>query len=142
MKLQKMTAKLDRIGMTASTLCAIHCAAVPLLITLLPLVGLDFLAQPWVEWGMIVLALIIGVSSISISFFNSHHKLLPIILLITGFVIIITGHALLRGWIEGIIVPIGGLVIVAAHFINNKYAGSCQSAARIIHLNHVHDEKN
>jgi hypothetical protein len=51
MKRPKLTSKLDRIGMTASTACAIHCAAVPLLITSLPLIGLGFLANPWVEWS-------------------------------------------------------------------------------------------
>ncbi|HEY8783887.1 MAG TPA: MerC domain-containing protein [Mucilaginibacter sp.] len=61
MSSQKRGSKLDRIGMTAFTLCAIHCAIVPLLITSLPLLGLGFLANPWFEWGMIIFALFIGI---------------------------------------------------------------------------------
>ena len=48
----KYSSRLDHAGMTASILCAIHCAIVPLLITLLPLAGLGFLANPlgWMEY--------------------------------------------------------------------------------------------
>jgi hypothetical protein len=119
-------AKLDRIGMTASTICAIHCAAVPLLITSLPLFGLEFLAQPWLEWSMILLAFVIGVSAISLSFFRTHHRPLPLYILIIGFIIILLGHGFIHGWPEMIIVPIGGLCIAFAHFLNFKYAGNCK----------------
>ncbi|HEY2583370.1 MAG TPA: MerC domain-containing protein, partial [Mucilaginibacter sp.] len=57
MKVVKHKSGLDNVGMTASVLCAIHCALVPLLITSLPLLGLGFLANPWLEWSMIILAL-------------------------------------------------------------------------------------
>ena len=73
----KHSSKLDHIGMTASILCAIHCAIVPILITTLPLFGLGFLANPWLEWGMIILALFIGIYAIGLSYFRSHRKLLP-----------------------------------------------------------------
>src|ERR1700743_1040027 len=99
MEFPKLTARLDNIGMTASTLCAIHCAIVPLLLTVLPLAGLGFLANPWFEWGMIILALLLGVSSIFLSYLRTHHRLLPLLLLMLGFVLIIAGHIYLRGWI-------------------------------------------
>jgi len=121
----KITSRLDHLGMTASTLCAIHCAIVPLIFTSLPLLGLGFLANPWFEWGMIILAFVIGVSSISLSYFRVHRRLLPLTLLVVGFIIIIAGHLLTGGWIEGIIVPLGGLTIVAAHFFNYKHASAC-----------------
>jgi hypothetical protein len=141
MKSQQLTSKLDRIGMTASTLCAIHCAAVPLLITFLPLAGLGFLANPWVEWSMILLALIIGVSSISMSYMRTHHRILPIVLLVTGFVLIGLAHLFLTGWMEAFIVPAGGFTIAAAHFINQRYTGACQTDGHL-HIIHHHYEKN
>jgi hypothetical protein len=36
---------LDRLGAAASLACAAHCAAMPLLVSLLPLVRLSFLAK-------------------------------------------------------------------------------------------------
>jgi len=124
MEFAKLTAKLDNIGMTASTLCAIHCALVPIFITVLPLIGLGFLANPWFEWGMIILAFIIGISSISSSYFRMHKRWLPLLLLSIGFTVIILGHLFITGWLEGIIVPLGGFTIAMAHFINYKYVGA------------------
>ena len=126
MEFTKLTAKLDNIGMTASTLCAVHCALVPVFITVLPLIGLGFLANPLFEWGMITLAFIIGVSSISSSYFRMHRRLLPLLLLSIGFIIIILGHIFITGWVEGIVVPLGGFTIATAHFINYKYVGACK----------------
>ncbi|SEP03744.1 MerC domain-containing protein [Mucilaginibacter sp. OK283] len=116
----KTTARIDRIGITASTLCAIHCAVVPLVFTGLPLIGLSFLALPLVEWGMIIFALMIGLYSIGLSYLRIHRRPLPVILLVTGFAIIMLGHVFLSGRMEGIIVPAGGLFIAVAHFINYR----------------------
>jgi len=122
LKTLKDKSKLDNIGMTASVLCAVHCAVVPIIITSLPLLGLGFLSNPWFEWGMITFALAIGVCAIGITYIRRRHSLLPMFLLIGGFVIIIAGHLFITNWREAIIVPIGGLLIAAAHFFNYKYS--------------------
>ncbi|MDB4999722.1 MAG: hypothetical protein JWR76_799 [Mucilaginibacter sp.] len=137
-----MAIKLDNIGMTASTLCAIHCAAVPVFFTSLPLLGLGFLANPWVEWTMILIAIIVGVSSIGTSFLLSHHRALPLILLIAGFATIILGHIYTKGWHEAIIVPTGGILIAVAHFVNYKYAGTCQAGNSFLHVKHSLNSEN
>jgi len=139
---KKRGSRLDSIGMTASTLCAIHCAVVPVLLTCLPLAGLGFLANPLFEWGMIILALLLGVSSIFLSYFRTHHRALPLVLLVTGFIIIIAGHVYLKGWIEAVVVPLGGLTIALAHFINFKYVGACTNADHFFHLKHNHPKKH
>lgn len=139
MRSSKMAFKLDNIGITASTLCAIHCAAVPVFFTSLPLFGLGFLANIWVEWIMILTALIIGVASIGGSFLRSHHRVLPLVLLIIGFLTIILGHVYATGWLEAVIVPAGGLTIAFAHFINYKYAGTCTAGDSFMHVKHQHE---
>jgi hypothetical protein len=126
MEHHKIFPQLDRIGITASTICAIHCAVVPLLFTSLPLVGLGFLALPWIEWGMIVFALMIGVYSIGLSYLRTHRRPLPLMLLLAGFGIIMLGHTFLGGPVEGLVVPIGGLMIALAHFVNYKCVGDCK----------------
>jgi hypothetical protein len=138
---QKISSKLDSIGMTASTLCAIHCAIVPVLLTFLPLAGLGFLANPFFEWGMIVLALLLGVSSIFLSYLRTHHRPLPLLLLLTGFILVIFGHIYLRGWVEAMVVPTGGLTIAFAHFINFKYVGVCNTDRQFFQLKHTHHPK-
>ena len=121
----KYTSKLDHAGMTASVLCAVHCAIVPLLITVLPLAGLGFLANPFVEWSMITFALFVGCYAIGSSYFRIHHQALPVLVLMFGFLVIIVGHIWVHGWREAIIVPMGGLLIATAHFINYRYARNC-----------------
>ncbi|MGF7075259.1 MerC domain-containing protein [Mucilaginibacter sp. 3215] len=126
MDFQKLSPRLDNIGITASTLCAIHCAVVPLLFTSLPLVGLGFLANAWVEWGMIIFALVIGVYSIGLSYRRTHRRSVPLFMLVSGFVIIMGGHAFtITGKSEAMIVPVGGLLIAAAHYVNYRYTGAC-----------------
>jgi hypothetical protein len=142
MRSLKMAIKLDNIGMTASTLCAIHCAAVPVFFTSLPILGLGFLANPWVEWSMILMAIVVGFSSIGISFLHSHHRALPLLLLIAGFATIILGHIFTKGWHEAIIVPTGGILIAFAHFVNYKYAGTCQAGNSFLHVKHSHKSEN
>ncbi|WP_374950226.1 MerC domain-containing protein [Mucilaginibacter sp.] len=137
-----MALKLDNIGITASALCAIHCAAVPIFFTSLPILGLGFLANPWVEWTMILLALFIGIASIGNSYLRSHHRMLPIALLAAGFAIIMAGHIFAHGWLEAVIVPIGGITIAIAHFINYKYAGTCQAGNSFLHVKHDHKHDN
>jgi len=117
------TAKLDQLGMTASIACAIHCAALPFLITTLPLMGLSFLAESWVELTMICLSLIIGIWSLSTSY-PKHKRFLPIGILIAGFACIATGHYLIHE-LEAILIPLGGFTIAGAHFVNWKYSRSC-----------------
>ena len=141
MKHSKHSSKLDSVGMTASILCAIHCALVPLLITSLPLLGLGFLANPWFEWGMITLAVFIGFYAIGLSYFRSHHRVLPLILLFGGFAVIIIGHLYVTSWREAIIVPFGGLLIATAHFFNYKYTTICSADNTLFHLNHSHPHK-
>lgn len=115
--------KLDQLGMTASVACAIHCAALPFVLTTLPLFGLSFLAHSWVEMVMIALSLIIGVCSLSTSY-PKHKRPLPIIILAMGFAMIGTGHYLVES-MEAVLIPMGGFTIALAHYINWKYSRSC-----------------
>ncbi|HVW95355.1 MAG TPA: MerC domain-containing protein [Mucilaginibacter sp.] len=138
----KHSSRLDSVGMTASILCAIHCAIVPLLITSLPLVGLSFLANPWFEWSMIGIAVIVGFSAIGFSYFRSHHRVLPAILLLGGFLFIIVGHLYVKSWREMLIVPFGGLLIALAHFFNYKYTAVCRADNTLFHLKHPHPHKH
>jgi hypothetical protein len=137
MDLQKTSSRLDNIGMTASTLCAIHCAVVPVLFTSLPLLGLGFLANAWLEWGMIVLTLIIGAYSIGMSYLRIHRKPQPLFLLTAGFAIIVLGHLFATGWTDMVVVPAGGLFIAAAHFVNYKFTGACRHNGKALQLKKV-----
>lgn len=116
---------LDKIGMTASTACAIHCALLPFVLTLLPLWGLDFLADPATEISMILLSLILGAWSLGKSYRKVHHRVLPILILVFGFAFILIGHFSGIAILEPILIPAGGFAIASAHFLNLKLTKTC-----------------
>ena len=115
--------RLDQLGITASIACAIHCAALPLVVTYLPLIGLEFLANVWVEIIMIVLSLCIGAWSLSGSY-KRHHNVVPILILVSGFALIAMGHFLLHE-LESFLIPLGGCTIAVAHYLNWRLSKSC-----------------
>jgi len=116
---------LDKIGITASTACAIHCALLPFVLTLLPFWGLEFLAHPAIEISMILLSLMIGAWSLGKSYRKVHQRILPIIILVLGFALIFIGHFSGIEILEPIFIPVGGLAIAGAHFWNIRLSKSC-----------------
>ena len=75
---------------------------------------------------MIIFALVIGVYSIGLSYRRTHRRSVPLFMLVSGFVIIMGGHAFTTtGKSEAMIVPVGGLLIAAAHYVNYRYTGAC-----------------
>lgn len=125
MAISKITQNLDRIGVTASTLCAVHCALVPIFITALPLLGLEFLANEWVEILMIIISAVLGTLSLSLSYRKQHHNFLPFIVLIVGFLLIAAGHFSGLNQLEPVLIPIGGIIVAAAHVVNWRLNRSC-----------------
>lgn len=126
MSLSKTSQRLDRLGMTASTLCAIHCALVPIFLTTLPLLGLEFLSNEWVEISMIIVSVILGTLSLSMSYRKQHHKLFAFIVLFSGFALIALGHFSGIESLEPVLIPLGGFTVAAAHLVNWRLNRACK----------------
>jgi len=62
-----MSQKIDRFGAVASSLCAVHCAAVALLPLAFGALGLSFLAGHTAEWGFTLLAIVFAVFAMNMS---------------------------------------------------------------------------
>lgn len=122
------TINLDAVGFSASTLCAVHCAALPFAITALPLAGLEFLANPAIEISMIAIGLVVGVAALWHGF-RHHHNLTAVAVLAAGFSLIFLAHS---GWVseslESLMTPIGASVVALAHIANWRLSkAACQS---------------
>jgi MerC mercury resistance protein len=111
----------DRIGAIASFLCALHCAALPFVLALLPALGLGFLADHGFERGFIVCAS--GLALATLVYGYRRHRvsrafafLLPglTLLWLGGFVF--DAHAGF-GW-HSLLVACGGSCIALAHLTN------------------------
>jgi hypothetical protein len=118
---------LDAAGMTASLACAVHCAAMPLVITLLPLVGLGFLANEWVEWLLVGLSALLGVASLCLGY-RHHRSRRAFAILSVGLAFIVIGRIAEERDLPMYGVPFlvfGGCVMAAAHWVNRRLCHSC-----------------
>ncbi len=111
---------LDKFGISASLLCAIHCAFMPLLLPLAAMLGLGFLWEPAFEIAMILLALAVGAISITSGYLNVHRNIYPYIFLVSGIAMIIATKLFFDHHFEPVLLPIGALLIVASHWFNYR----------------------
>jgi hypothetical protein len=112
---------LDFVGFSTSIACAIHCAFLPFLISALPFLGLGFLENPWIEYSIILLSLVLALFALSHGYLRHHRKKLPILIVSVGFSIIAFGLLWGPEELEFIITPIGATLVGVAHYVNWLY---------------------
>jgi hypothetical protein len=117
----------DWLGISASVICAIHCALLPLLLTSLPLFGVNIIHHLGFELGMIALALVIGSYSMYHGYKKHHHRLTPWLLFLLGgaFLILKQIFPTYQYWLLAPAV----CLIIYSHLLNVR---SCRSH------NHAH----
>ncbi|WP_462266807.1 MerC domain-containing protein [Mucilaginibacter sp.] len=116
--------KLDHIGIGVSILCAIHCALLPVVITMLPLIRLKFLTHPAIELSIILTSLSIGLISLGKSW-RSHQSYLPFGLLVAGFLSIAAEHFWNLNGLGWLLLVMGSILISLAHLFNWKLLRQC-----------------
>lgn len=119
----------DRVGATASFLCAVHCAALPFVLTVLPAIGLGFLANHAFERWFIAFATALALTMLTRGYLRHRAPhalalLLPslVLLWLGGYVVHAEGSA---AW-HALLVALGGSGVAAAHLVN-------------LRLGHAHD---
>jgi len=110
----------DFLGFSASLLCAIHCSALPFFLSLAPLAGLQFLENPLIEYGMIVLSFFIASYALIYGYYRHHRKPLALTIVLLGFLLIAIGHLLEIARYEILFTSFGALIVASAHIINWK----------------------
>lgn len=116
---------LDRIGITATSLCALHCILLPVILPALPLLGVGFLADHAWEHVFLILTAILGSIAMFSGFKRYHRKLYPFYLLMLGVVVYWQKHDFSET-VQPFFIIIGALLIVSAHFLNIKLCNSCK----------------
>jgi len=110
----------DVLGITASVLCAIHCAVLPLLLASLPILGINIIHNAYFEYGMILLAFLIGSWALLHGFRRHHRRLLPL-LLFTGGVLLLVAKQIWHVY-ELRLLPFAVVLIVGAHMLNYRWS--------------------
>jgi MerC mercury resistance protein len=74
----------DVLGVTTSLACAIHCAVLPMVLTSLPIFGINIVNNTAFEYFMILLALFIGCCSLWHGYRKHHHNFMPLLVFFLG----------------------------------------------------------
>ena len=123
--------RLNAAGGAASLLCAVHCALMPMLVTLLPLVGLGFVATEPVEWALVGMSFALGVWSLRLGF-REHGKRRALAILAVGLALLVLGRVSeAREWgTWGVpVLVVGGCVVALSHAVNGRLCRTCRSCA-------------
>lgn len=120
-KLERKERFFDGLAIVLSGTCMLHCLALPILVTLFPIVQGSLLEEQ--HFHLIMLVLILPTSLIALTVGCRKHKdKLTIALGTIGLVVLaitaLFGHELFGMLGERIITSIGGLVLAAAHIRN------------------------
>ena len=122
---------LDRLGATGSLLCAVHCAAVPVVLAIAPAIGAGF-ANHGFEIGFIAFASLLGLTSLVLGY--RQHRVARALKLIAPGIALLWCAVLLEPLHENLIahavaMACGGTMIAMAHVLNLRLVhGSCEIA--------------
>lgn len=106
----------DALGISASLLCAIHCALLPLFLGSVTLFGIEVLNNEIFEYFMIVLAFVVGCWSLFHGWKKHHNSRLPLLLFCMGFACLVLKQ-IWHQWHYWFLVP-AVLLIVTGHWLN------------------------
>lgn len=117
---------LDTLGIGASLACAVHCALLPLLITILPLLGSHILENEKLEYGLLSFSFLIGCWSLGRGYFRHHRRIVPLLIFAAGFALLLGGHfGMAGGYWEPVVIFIGAAGITGAHILNIRRCKAC-----------------
>ena len=114
----------DNTGACLSFACAIHCMAMPLLVTILPLIGLSFLATERAELFLITGAIALAIGSLAWGV-RHHRSWRAFLILIVALAFIATSRTAVEGSFEVVFYSIGGILLASAHLVNRHLCKTC-----------------
>jgi hypothetical protein len=112
--------RLDRIGMLLSSLCAVHCVAVVVLVAVLGLGG-GFLLNPEIHRVGLALAMVIAAVAIGGGALK-HRKAAPFVIAMMGLSFMGGALAVPHGTEEAVLTIIGVSLVIGAHTLNLRYS--------------------
>lgn len=121
--------KIERSGRISAILaiaCAIHCALMPLLISVLPLLGMQFMGSHAFEIGMMGLGIGFGIYGVARAY-QRHRRWLPSQIVASGSLFVVIGLFFAPEAIEPFFVSSGAVMIGIAQIVNIRFTRSCST---------------
>lgn len=109
---------LDRAGVVASSLCAVHCATVPALLVVAPAIGVALGHERW-EWLFLSASFAVGVAALVPSFLRTGQAV-ALVVFAAGVGLVLVGKLAFdrAGAIECALSAAGASCIALAHVLN------------------------
>ena len=114
---------LDKTGIWVTTLCALHCLALPVILPLLSVIGLSFIGEEFLELTILSLSIVIGLIALGFGV-RKHAQWYPLLLLICGGAVYWNKDSF-GEFAEPLVILIGAGLIIAAHWVNLRLVRSC-----------------
>lgn len=117
----------DAFGIVTSIACAIHCALLPIIVSTLPIFGINIIHNLFFEWGMIALAFAVGSYSLFHGYIKHHRSLIPALIFSCGFVFLVLKQFYVQYDLMLLLVAVA--FIISAHFYNYRlcHRSKCSS---------------
>ncbi len=108
----------DALGIATSIACAIHCAVLPLVLSSLPILGMNIIDNSGFEYFMILLAFAIGIYSLWHGYRRHHHSIIPLSIFTVGILFLLAKQIWhdQQFWL----LPLAIIAIVWAHLRNYR----------------------
>ena len=114
----------DTTGACLSFACAVHCLATPLLVAVLPLIGLSFLIGERAEFVLIIMAAVLATGSLMWGV-RSHRSWQVFLILVAAVAFIVTGRTVVEGTVEVVFHSVAGILLASAHLVNRHLCKTC-----------------
>lgn len=122
--------KADRLGFAASFLCAVHCALLPLVVAVLPALGLGVGGAVDFDQAFVVFATLLGATTLTLGW-RRHRAFRAWALLLPGLALVWVG-AFTRlhdhTWTHAAVMAAGGLLLAAAHLLNLRLTHAARAS--------------
>lgn len=117
--------RMDLLGMAISAICLVHCVALPLLMALMPVVGIALPEWPLLEWSMVLLTAIVGGYAIWKGYTMVHRHKGIVGAFATGFLLVLIANLSLPESLEIVLKGAGALLLIWAHLRNRAESRRC-----------------
>jgi len=112
---------LDRFAATGSLICAVHCAITPLLLALIPSLGLSIWLGDGFEYGFVMFVTVLGLVSLLWGY-RRHRTFRALLMLLAGLAALWAGVLyvpLHESTVpHAVVMTLGGTLVAIAHVIN------------------------
>lgn len=108
----------DALGIATSVVCAIHCAILPMILSTLPIFGINLVDNVAFEYVMIFLAFCIGAYSLWHGYRKHHHSFIPLVIFTIGIILLLLKQVFHE--YQALILPFAVGLIIISHLLNYR----------------------